>query len=147
MGGFYKFARILIGAFLIFAGLNKFFEFTQMMTLSESAMNFMGAMAATNYFVPFLGFVEVLCGFMLWFQRSTPLAALMLAPWSLNVILFHVFLDPATILPALIIAAANVYFLVKNKPLYQPVFDSLTKGLTMKQFRLFYNQHGHGSAA
>lgn len=95
-------ARILLGLMFLVFGFNYFFQFMSMPPMPEAAGNFMGALAATGYFFPFLKIVEIICGLLLLIGIFVPLALLMLAPVVLNIVLFHLFLAPGGTLFGLI---------------------------------------------
>lgn len=95
-------ARILLGLMFLVFGLNGFFNFLAMPEMPQPAGEFMGALAATGYFLPFLKIVETVSGLLLLIGFFVPLALLMLAPVVLNIILFHLFLAPGGILFGLI---------------------------------------------
>lgn len=88
-------ARLLLGLIFFVFGLNGFFNFLPPPELPQEAADFMGAMAATGYFLVFVKLTETVCGFLLLIGRFVPLALTILAPVVLNIVLFHVFLAPA----------------------------------------------------
>lgn len=55
---------------------------------------FIGGMKQTDYFWPFLGVVEILCGILLVSQYLALLGAVILIPLTLNIFFFHLFLEP-----------------------------------------------------
>lgn len=57
-------------------------------------MSFMTGMMATGYFFPFLKITESICGFLLITGFAAPLALVVIAPVTLNIILFHGLLTP-----------------------------------------------------
>ena len=89
-------ARILLGLIFFVFGLNGFFHFIPMPEEQPQAvMEFFGGLTAAGYFLPFLKLTETVCGLLLLINRFVPLALTILAPVVLNIVLFHVFLDPA----------------------------------------------------
>ena len=87
-------ARIILGLVFTVFGLNGFFHFIPMPEMSEGANNFLGALAASGYLFPVLQITQISCGVLLLIGRWVPLALTILAPVVLNIILFHVFLEP-----------------------------------------------------
>ena len=57
-------------------------------------LKWMVSLNSAVYFFPLLKLVEVLCGFLLVVKRYTVLALTMLAPIVVNIVAFHVYLDP-----------------------------------------------------
>ena len=102
-------ARILLGLFFFVFGLNGFFNVLPPPELPEPAGAFMGALVESGYFLVFLKLTETVCGFLLLIGRFVPLALTVLAPVVLNIILFHLFLAPAGIVPGLVALVLGVY--------------------------------------
>jgi len=87
-------ARIVLGLIFTVFGLNGFFHFIPMPEMSEGAGSFLGALAASGYMFPVLQITQISCGVLLLIGRWVPLALTILAPVVLNIVLFHVFLEP-----------------------------------------------------
>lgn len=117
-------ARILLGLIFFVFGLNGFLGFIQPPPLSEAAGSFMGALAATGYFFPFLKASEVVAGAMLLSNKFVALSLLILAPITLNILLFHGFLDPAGMAMAVICVALNVFLGWRYKDSYAGVLKA-----------------------
>ena len=105
---FSKILRIILGLGLIIFGLNKFFVFIPIPELPQDAASFMSSLKATGYVLPVLGFFEILIGLMLIINKAVAFALLLLAPISVNILLFHLFLDLPGIVGAIVIAIINI---------------------------------------
>jgi len=116
--------RILLGLLLLFAGLNKFFGFAPNPPHNEAAAAFLGALAATGYMMPLIGFFEAACGLAFVSGRYVGLAAVLLVPIALNIALFHLRLDMAGAGPGLFVAIANAYLLAVNLPKYREMLST-----------------------
>lgn len=104
--------RIVLGFTLLVFGSNKFFNFLPPMEgMSEAAGNFMGALKNTGYMFYFIGTVEVLAGLLLLFNKWVPFALVILAPVSLNILLFHLNLDLGSIAPGALVFVLNFYLI------------------------------------
>lgn len=107
--------RVLLG--LPFVGFGLMILIHPMPTPPEvapAARAFSDALAATGYMMPFIGIVQVVCGTLLVANRFVPLALLLLAPFLVNSVLFHVVLErtglvPSLVFMALLLAQAWVY--------------------------------------
>ena len=110
---------------LILFGLNKFIEFSflPLPQLPESAANFMTSLSATGYVLPIVGALEVGIGLLLLFRKWVAFALLLLAPISINIFLFHLFLDMPGIIPAIIIVLINGILIYKYWNAYRPLFQ------------------------
>ncbi len=86
--------RVALGALFLIFGLNGFFQFLPMPPLEGAAAQFMGGLAAAGYFFPLLKGTEVIVGLLLVSGRFVPLALTVLAPITLNIVAFHLFLVP-----------------------------------------------------
>lgn len=113
--------RVLLGLILLTFGLNKFFNFMPMPDMPEPAGELMGAFMASGYIMPMIAITEIVTGTLLLLGMFVPLALVLLAPLSVNIILFHIFLAPAAILPGLIVAALNLYLLIAYRKRYEPI--------------------------
>src|SRR5437867_2480799 len=106
-----KIIRVLLGLLLLFAGLNKFFGFAPNPPHNEAATAFMGALMATGYMMRVIATVEITCGAAFVAGRFVALAAVVLAPVALNIVLFHAMLDPSGGAPGFFVGAADLYLL------------------------------------
>lgn len=113
--------RVLLGLILLTFGLNKFLQFMPMPDMPEPAGELMGAFMASGYLMKMIAVTEIVTGVLLISGFFVPLALVLLAPLSVNIILFHIFLAPAAILPGLIVATLNLYLLFVYKKRYDPL--------------------------
>ena len=114
--------RILLGLLLIVFGANKFLGFMPAMEMPAPAGNFMGALMESGYFFKFLGATEIIVGLLLLVKKWVPFALVVLAPISVNIIFFHLFLAPAQIMPAVVVALLNIILIYANWDKYKPLF-------------------------
>ena len=63
--------------------------------------------------------VEAIVGILLITDRFVPLALVVLAPISVNIVLAHLALDPAGIAPAAMVAALNVALAIAYRDRYE----------------------------
>jgi len=97
--------RILLGTIFFVFGLNGFLQFLPQPPMPEAAGVFVGGLASSGYFFPLLKGTEVLAAIALLSNRWVPLALTVLAPITINILLFHLVLAPALGLPLVIIAS------------------------------------------
>lgn len=81
-------ARVLLGLIFVVFGLNGFFMFIPTPEMTEAAGSFMGALVASGYIMMVVKTVEVLSGLMILTGRYLPLGLILLAPVSINILLF-----------------------------------------------------------
>ena len=112
--------RILLGLFILVFGLDKFFHFVPMdnSAMSEAAMGYMGGLKSTKTTI-LVGIIEVLAGLSFLFNKYGALMALILMSISVNAVLFHATLEPATIPGSLILIVLNIAMLIGYKDKYR----------------------------
>jgi putative oxidoreductase len=97
-------ARLLLGLIFVVFGLNGFLNVLSMGPMPTGlAGQFIGALALSHYYWVVAG-LQVTGGALLLVNRFVPLALVLLGPIIVNIILYHVFLNPAGIILALIVA-------------------------------------------
>ncbi len=119
------FLRILLGLFLIVMGANKFLGFMAPPQLPPAAAEFMAALANTNYMLSMVGAMEILCGTLLLSAATAPLAILLLAPISINIFAFHLFLAPGSISGGAFVLLANIALGVLYFSYFRSIFANL----------------------
>lgn len=115
--------RIVLALILIVFGSNKFLHFMPMIKDNARAVEFFNGMINSGYLFPTLGIIEMLVGLLLITKKAVPFALIVLAPISINIILFHIFLYPQGILPGLIVFVLNIYLIKKYWRRYEGLFD------------------------
>jgi len=113
--------RVVLGSLLVFFGLNGFLSFLPPPSVGDAAGAFLGALAVAGYFFPVLAGLEVLAGLALLSNRFVPLALVVLAPIIVQAALFHVFLNPAGIAPALIVLAGGLVLAWAHRAVFAPL--------------------------
>ena len=97
-------ARLLLGLICVVFGLNGFLNFLSMGPMPTGlAGQFVGALVASHYFWA-VAAVQILGGALLLVNRYVPLALMLLGPLIVNILLYHVFLNPTGIVMALVVA-------------------------------------------
>ncbi len=86
--------RVFLGLIYVIFGINGFLQFLPMPELPEAAGSLMGAFMMTGYMLPFIKITEIVGGLLLLTGFRRPLGAVVLAPITLNIFFFHLFLTP-----------------------------------------------------
>lgn len=120
---FFRVIQILFGIYLIFFGLIGYFVQLEMPPYNETAMAFLGALFNSVYLFHLMSIIFVLTGLMFTFNKWSAFGAVLLAPVSVNILAFHIFLDPKNFLLALIPVILNIYVLVIHWNKYKPMFS------------------------
>ena len=87
-------ARLLLGLMFLVFGLNGFLNFINMPMPTGLAGQFIGALAMSHYFWV-VAALQVAGGALLLVNRFVPLALVLLGPVIVNIILYHLFLNPS----------------------------------------------------
>jgi hypothetical protein len=121
---FTKIVRIILGLALVIFGANMIHPFIPMdhPDLNTAAGKFMYSLGATGYIFPVVGFFEVIIGGMLLLKKWVAFALILLAPISINILLFHMFLDIPGLSIALVIVIFNAILIFKHWQQYKPLF-------------------------
>ncbi|MEN9578566.1 MAG: hypothetical protein RJA70_1575 [Pseudomonadota bacterium] len=115
--------RILLGLIFTVFGLNGFLGFLPMPELPPEGGAFMGALAATGYMLPLIKGTEVVAGVLLLINRFVPLSLVLLAPITVNILLFHSLLAPAPAMP-LVLIAAQLFLAYHHRSAFSGVLQS-----------------------
>jgi uncharacterized membrane protein YphA (DoxX/SURF4 family) len=117
-------ARYLLGlAFFVF-GLNGFLHFIPQPPISGPPANFFGAMLATGYLIPLVKGTEVVAGLLLLSNRFVPLALTLLAPVLVNIVAFHVFLEPAALALPIVLLVTEIYLARSYRDAFAPMLHA-----------------------
>ena len=113
------YARYLLALALLVFGLNKFIGFMPMPEYGPGSpqLNYMVGLSGVHIF-PILGIIYLASAILLAANRMVGLVTVILAAVAFNFTLFHLVLDPAGLVPALVITALIVVVMLGNKDRY-----------------------------
>lgn len=114
--------RILLGLFVLFFGLNKFFHFMDMGEMSAEAGAYFGALSSVKL-ITLIAIIEIASGLALIFNKFGALLALILMSISVNAVLFHTMLEPESIAGALVLLVLNIIVLYGYKDKYKDLLS------------------------
>jgi len=96
-------ARLLLGLIFVVFGLNGFLNFLNMGPMPTGlAGQFIGALALSHYYWV-VAALQVAGGVLLLVGRFVPLALVLLGPVIVNIVLYHVFLNPSGVGLAIVV--------------------------------------------
>ncbi len=110
--------RIVFALFLLFFGLNKFFQFMSPPPPPEEAMAYWTGLSASKT-MTLVAIVEIAAGLALLLNKYASLMMLVLMSVSVNAVLYHATLDPGSIGMAVALLALNVIMLYAYKDHYK----------------------------
>lgn len=114
--------RLLLGLILLVFGANKFLQFMPSPPMEGAPADFMGALFATRYMFPMIAITEIIAGLLLLTNKWTGLALILTATISVNIVLFHLFLAPAGIAAAALVAVLNAVLIYANWKKFKTLF-------------------------
>lgn len=116
-------ARIVLGFPLVVFGLNGFLGLIPVPKMTPEGEAFLRALVDSGYMLPFWKGTEVICGLAILSGLYLPLALVVITPVMLNIIAFHLWLDPNPGTTGLVVlmSAALVYLAAKNWRVYRPM--------------------------
>jgi putative oxidoreductase len=120
---FTKILRVILGVGVLFFGLNKFFDLIPMFEMPPAAVNFIESLKTSGYVFYLVAIIEVFVGVMLIIKKWVPFALIVLAPLSINILLFHIFLDVSDISVAIVISILNGILIYKYWKAYRTLFQ------------------------
>ena len=96
-------ARLLLGLIFVVFGLNGFLNFLNMGPMPTGlAGQFIGALFVSHY-LWVIAALQIVGGALLLVNRFVPLALVLLGPIIVNIICYHVFLNPSGALLAVVV--------------------------------------------
>ena len=116
-------ARVAMGLPFFIIGLNGLLNFLPQPTapMPGGAAAFLGALVKTGYMLPLISTTQLVVGALLLSNRFVPLALALIAPFFVNSILFHTFLEHSGLVPALVFVAIELYLVKQNWSAYRPM--------------------------
>jgi putative oxidoreductase len=103
-------ARVLLGLVFVVFGSNMFLHFIPMQQMPGPAGAFVTAMFQTHYLY-IVGICQVLGGFLLLIGRYVPLGLTLLGPVIVNILAFHICMNPQGLPLAFVIAVLALFLL------------------------------------
>ena len=122
---FYTLSRISMGVTFILSGIRKFpgLKFTILGADNPVGLYF-EAMHQLGFYWNFIGYFQVICGILILFIRTAPLAVLLMLPVTVNIFLVSVGLEmKGTPLITFAMLFANIYMFLWNYLRYLPIIE------------------------
>lgn len=119
-------ARILMGLPLVVFGLNCFLDFIPPPEggLPPAAERFSTALFESGYMMQLIGLTQLVVGVLLLANRFVPLALLLFAPFIVNSVAFHLFLERTGLVPAGVFLALHLYLAWAYRAAWRPVLSA-----------------------
>jgi uncharacterized membrane protein YphA (DoxX/SURF4 family) len=118
--------RVLLGLLFFVSGLNGFLNFLPQPTtpMPAGATAFVTALMSTGYMFKLIMGTQLVVGALLLANRFVPLALALLAPFMVNSIAFHMFLEPSGRPMALTVVAIQLYLVWCYREAFRPMLKA-----------------------
>jgi putative oxidoreductase len=115
-------ARILLGLVFVVFGLNGFLNFLNTGPAPTGlAGQFLGALILSHYYWV-VAVLQIAGGLLLLVNRFVPLALVLLGPIIVNIICFHVFMNPSGAPPAAVVTVLWLIVFYRNRQHFSGIF-------------------------
>ena len=113
---------ILFGLMLTNSGLNKFLNFMPLPeNMPEKLTQLMASLTEIGWLMPLVGGVEVVAGLLFMIPKYRALAAIMVFPIMIGIMLTHTFTDTSGLPVALVLFVINIWVIYENREKYIPM--------------------------
>jgi len=116
-------ARVLLGLIFVFFGSNIFLHFIPMPPLPATLAGDFSKALMQSHYIYVVGLLQVIGGLLLLIGRYVPLGLTLLGPVIVNILLFHILLQPSGLPMAIIVAVLALFLLWR----YRTNFAGLVK--------------------
>ena len=123
-GGIDKFSGSKVDAEKTISKINKYSLEKNEVVIQK--ILFISGMKQTGYLWELIGFSEILFGLMIIIKRTRTIGAILLLPVTLNILLFHAFLEPDEILSLFhvsLLFLINWIIIIFNRNKVKPLFS------------------------
>jgi len=127
-------SRFLLGLIFLVFGLNGFLHFIPMPPPSGIAGQFIGALFVSKHLLVVFA-LQVISGALLLINRYVPLALTILGPIIVNILLFHVLMNPAGFGLAFLVAILWGVVFVSVRSAFDGIFESRVEIKTAPEHR------------
>ena len=138
--------RIVLGLIFSVFGLNGFLGFLPMPPMPGPAGELLGAFVAAGYMFPLIKGTEVAVGLLLLSGRFVPLALTVLAPVTLNIVAFHLFLAPAGLIMPLMIVALHVGLAYAYRDAFRGLLSAKAQPVAIRRNRAVLGHAGRSTS-
>jgi putative oxidoreductase len=114
--------RTLMGLLFLFASVTYLFKLITPPEATGAMKVFDAGIKASVYLMPTVKVIELLCGLCFVSGFFVPLAAVVIAPIIVNIVLTHGFLAPEGLPIAIFLVIANGMVAYGHREIYKPLF-------------------------
>jgi uncharacterized membrane protein YphA (DoxX/SURF4 family) len=115
--------RTLLGLAFVVFGLNAFLQFMPAPPPQGLAGDFTKALFVSHYFYV-IAVLQIVGGALLLLGRFVPLGLTLLGPVIVNILLFHIFLEPKGLAVAVVVSALALFLLWAYRSAFRGLIQS-----------------------
>ncbi|EHQ30602.1 hypothetical protein [Mucilaginibacter paludis] len=116
--------RILMGLMFMFASVAYFFKLYPQPVLHGNIKIFMEGVTASVYLMPLVKITELICAIAFLIGRYVSLAAVVIFPIIINILLVHIYLDPSGTPLAIALLLADLFIACYYRQNYATLFNA-----------------------
>lgn len=116
--------RVLMGLMFAFSAIVVLFKLVPQPELTGEIKTFMDGVNATGYMMTTIKVIELVCAAAFLSGRFVPLAAVVIFPININILLFHITLAPEGLLVAVLLMIGNLFLAWYYREKYKPLFTA-----------------------
>lgn len=116
--------RLVFGLFWLIFGLNYFVQLFPTPAPQGNAATLMNGLDAAGYMLPMMYATQFACGALLLAGRFVPLSLVLLAPITLNIVLYDLFLNPSGLAIGAVVAAIHATLLYRHQKVYMELLTT-----------------------
>lgn len=113
--------RTLMGLLFLFASVTYLFDLITPPEATGAMKTFNDGLEASVYIMPVVKVIELLCGLAFVSGRFVPLAAVLISPIIVNIVLVHAFLAPSGLPVAGFLVLANLFIAFYYRDRFKPL--------------------------
>jgi uncharacterized membrane protein YphA (DoxX/SURF4 family) len=117
-------ARVLMGLLFLFASITYLFKLITPPPMTGAMKIFNDGLTASVYMMPTVKVIELLCGLAFVTGFFVPLAAVVITPIIVNIVLVHAFLAPEGLPVAAFLIVALLLIAYYHRDSYRPLFKA-----------------------
>ena len=107
------------------SGLNKFLNYMPIPDdMPEGMMKMFTGVMEIVWLWPLIGVAEIVGGILFIIPKYRALAALIIFPGLVGIVLTHITVAPSGLLMALILLAIHIWVIVENREKYKPIIST-----------------------
>ena len=108
-------ARVLLGLIFVVFGSNIFLHFIPMPPLPATLAGDFSKALMQSHYIYVVGLLQVIGGLLLLIGRYVPLGLMLLGPVIVNILLFHIFLEPTGLPVAIVVSVLALFLLWRHR--------------------------------